>query len=122
MGSSHDRRQLPNGVQMQSKAFRGVRHLLVSTGVIALVLAVAAPTAKADAAAPYEKKEWVCVPTGSEDNNPWEFNHVSVNAEGHELRITPDQEAFTWRNKADLTAALAAEESLHDQQIGRAQV
>lgn len=36
---------------MQSKAFRGVRHLLVSTGVIALVLSVAAPAAMADAGA-----------------------------------------------------------------------
>lgn len=34
---------------MQSKTTRGVRHLLVSTGVISLVLSVAAPAALADA-------------------------------------------------------------------------
>lgn len=116
---------------MQSKT-RGVRHLLVSTGMIGLVLSVAAPAALADAAESkrgkggakdrdaevegteepaVDRKVWVCHLTSSDDNR-WELNHVSVASEGpagDELQF-PDQDALAgFTNKNDLLAALEAE-------------
>ena len=90
---------------MQSKTTRGVRHLLVSTGVISLVLSVAAPAALAEK--PDDRKVWVCHPTSSL-TNPWEFNHVSVDAGGGNVGIVADQELFAgFKNKAELRKALA---------------
>lgn len=79
---------------MQSTTTQGVRHLLVSTGVISVVLSVAAPAALAAGSSdqPGEvapvvleqrDKTWVCHQTGS-DTNPWELVHVSENAAGHD--------------------------------------
>ena len=84
---------------MQSKTTRGLRRLLVSTGVISLVLSVAAPAALASqppgVGKPQDrvvqllgplsddgKKMWVCHSTAS-STNPVVGIWVSVNAQGH---------------------------------------
>lgn len=106
---------------MQSKTIRGVRHLLVSTGVISLVLSVAAPAALAEKseergnqgtiAEAAERKVWVCHPTASA-TNPWELNLVSVNSPALEDEVVPNQLQFaSYKNKAELLDVLSTAES-----------
>jgi len=95
---------------MQSKTTRGVRRLLVSTGVISLVLSGLAPAALAEK--PADRKVWVCHGTGSE-TNPYEINLVSVNAEGHHGEELDDEALLALAdagvtNKGDLNRLSAS--------------
>lgn len=75
---------------MQSKTSRGVRHLLVSTGVISLVLSVAAPGALADAHQAKGKSEEKTEQGGHADNESTGTKRVLVCHKGAVLEVDDD--------------------------------
>src|SRR5687768_14798806 len=89
---------------MQTTTSRGFRHVLVATGVASLALSLAAPAALAG---PDNGKVWVCHATSSV-TNPYELNHVSVNAVGHDDEHVTDSDALAVldgvKNKSELNS------------------